>query len=102
MEFRGILEARPPSGRDRLDIVRGAVDARLHPAERTLPWWLATSWAVTSLLALGVSLGGLGDTFGPISALVWGVPFGLFWVLAGAVLVARGIPARSTVLDASG
>jgi hypothetical protein len=30
-EFLGILEARPPSRRDRLDIVRGALDARLHP-----------------------------------------------------------------------
>jgi hypothetical protein len=30
-EFLGILEARPPSRRDRLDIVRGAFDARLHP-----------------------------------------------------------------------
>ena len=30
-EFLGVLEARPPSRRDRLDIVRGAVDARLHP-----------------------------------------------------------------------
>lgn len=29
-EFLGILEARPPSPRDRLDIVRGAIDARLH------------------------------------------------------------------------
>jgi len=30
-EFLGILEARPPSRRDRLDILRGALDARLHP-----------------------------------------------------------------------
>jgi hypothetical protein len=30
-EFLGILQARPPSRRDRLDIVRGALDARLHP-----------------------------------------------------------------------
>ncbi|MEO5885182.1 MAG: hypothetical protein ABIQ58_06675, partial [Candidatus Limnocylindrales bacterium] len=30
-EFQGILEARPPSARDRVDIVRGAIDARLHP-----------------------------------------------------------------------
>jgi hypothetical protein len=30
-EFLGILEARPPTFRDRIDIVRGAVDARLHP-----------------------------------------------------------------------
>ena len=30
-EFIGILESRPASTRDRLDIVRGALDARLHP-----------------------------------------------------------------------
>jgi hypothetical protein len=30
-EFRDLLEARPPSVRDRLDIVLGAIDARLHP-----------------------------------------------------------------------
>jgi hypothetical protein len=30
-EFRGLLEARPPSARDRLDIVLGAIDARLNP-----------------------------------------------------------------------
>lgn len=30
-EFLGLLEARPPSMGDRFDIVRGAVDARLHP-----------------------------------------------------------------------
>ena len=30
-EFEAVLEARPPSARDRIDIVRGAIDARLHP-----------------------------------------------------------------------
>jgi hypothetical protein len=30
-EFRELLAARPPTLRDRLDIVLGAVDARLHP-----------------------------------------------------------------------
>lgn len=30
-EFAELLSARPPSLRDRLDIVRGAMDARLHP-----------------------------------------------------------------------
>ena len=30
-EFLALLEARPPTPRDRLDLVRGAVDARLHP-----------------------------------------------------------------------
>ena len=29
-EFLDVLESRPPSPRDRLDIVRGALDARLH------------------------------------------------------------------------
>ena len=31
LEFEAILEARPPSVRDRVDIVRGAIDARIHP-----------------------------------------------------------------------
>ncbi len=30
-EFEAVLEARLPSARDRIDIVRGAIDARLHP-----------------------------------------------------------------------
>ena len=30
-EFAELLRARPPSFRDRLDIVRGALDARVHP-----------------------------------------------------------------------
>jgi hypothetical protein len=30
-EFVELLQARPPSRRDRLDIVRGAIDARIHP-----------------------------------------------------------------------
>ena len=30
-EFTELLLARPPSARDRLDILRGAVDARLNP-----------------------------------------------------------------------
>jgi hypothetical protein len=32
-EVRDLLEARPPGRRDRLDLVRGALDAHLHPAE---------------------------------------------------------------------
>jgi hypothetical protein len=30
-EFLALLEARPPDTHDRIDIVRGAIDARLHP-----------------------------------------------------------------------
>jgi hypothetical protein len=33
-EFLALLEARPPTVGDRFDIVRGAVDARLHPQVR--------------------------------------------------------------------
>lgn len=31
LEFLGIMEARKPSLGDRVDVVRGAIDARLHP-----------------------------------------------------------------------
>ena len=31
LEFRALMAERPPSPRDRLDIVRGALDARFHP-----------------------------------------------------------------------
>jgi len=34
-EFIALLEARPPDARDRVDIIRGAIDARLHPAADT-------------------------------------------------------------------
>src|SRR4029077_17181152 len=33
-EFLALLEARPPTFGDRLDIVRAALDARLHPQVR--------------------------------------------------------------------
>ena len=33
-EFLALLEERPPDPLDRIDIVRGAVDARLHPQRR--------------------------------------------------------------------
>jgi hypothetical protein len=35
-EFMAVLEAAPLDRRDRLDIVRGALDAHLHPAEPSL------------------------------------------------------------------
>jgi hypothetical protein len=59
-EFLDVLESRPPSAGDRLDIVRGAIDARLHPeipgsptgARRELrPAWLAGLSAVAGGLA---------------------------------------------------
>ena len=35
-EFLELLEARPPTIGDRFDILRGALDARLHPQVRRL------------------------------------------------------------------
>ena len=41
-EVMAILEVRPPTFRDRLDIVRGAIDAHLHPGQidggTPIPW----------------------------------------------------------------
>ncbi len=36
-EFLSLLADRPPDPLDRLDIVRGAIDARLHPQVQPLP-----------------------------------------------------------------
>lgn len=59
VEFLGILESRPPSGRDRFDIVLGALDARLHPElpghpdapRRSTP---LARWAGASAISAGV------------------------------------------------
>ena len=64
-EFLGILEARPPSSRDRLDIVRGALDARLHPeipggSEARRSTQGAGLAAVSSILAGAVFLAWVG------------------------------------------
>ncbi len=58
-EFLGILEARPPSSRDRFDIVRGALDARLHPEIPGQPdtprrSMRAAGWAAASSILAGV------------------------------------------------
>ena len=61
-EFRGLLQARPPTPRDRLDIVRGAFDARLHGEVPGSPR-LRSPIARTERLAGGASLvAGLGLT----------------------------------------
>jgi hypothetical protein len=66
-EFLGILEARPPSRRDRMDIVRGALDARLHPeipgrpdapgrSMQTAGWVAASSIAAGAVFLAWVGL----------------------------------------------
>ena len=41
-EFLSLMADRPPDPLDRLDIIRGAIDARLHPQVRTTPEELPT------------------------------------------------------------
>jgi hypothetical protein len=55
VEFLALMADRPPSPGDRLDVIRGALDARLHPQldpsrsgepESSRPAWLGTALAV--------------------------------------------------------
>jgi hypothetical protein len=56
-EFVALLQSRPPTTRDRLDIVRGAIDARIHPQRlQELPPRVASG--VDRLLALAAVIGG--------------------------------------------
>jgi hypothetical protein len=73
-EFLALLSDRPPDVLDRLDIVRGAVDARLHPPAQPSPdpidppvargpWpvrvgWLTIAGGVLWILALVVAVNG--------------------------------------------
>ena len=58
-EFTELLLARPPSNRDRLDIVRGAVDARLNPQTIEEPVLRVPSTADRLLALVGVAAGAL-------------------------------------------
>ncbi len=59
-EFAELLEARPPSLRDRVDIVIGAIDARLYPqvpgADERDPAVAGDRWARVTAIATGVLL----------------------------------------------
>ncbi len=69
-EFLDLLRERPPTARDRFDIVRGALDAQLHPhalagGPEPAPWThrLPGLLALSAGLALTAAL--LGIAFGP-------------------------------------
>jgi hypothetical protein len=76
-EFTDLLLARPPSARDQLDILRGAVDARLNP-QLTEDRVVRVPTAADRLLALaGVLAGTLFTVWASIIALAtspWGSP----------------------------
>ena len=57
-EFEELLAQRPPSARHRLDIVRGALDAHLHPQladqDRVVDRWWLSPLAGFGLYVIGV------------------------------------------------
>jgi hypothetical protein len=55
LEFQALMSERPPTPRDRLDIVRGALDARLHPQLRQ-----ASPDSTPRLVRIGATLAVLG------------------------------------------
>ena len=74
-EFADLLEARPPALRDRLDIVAGAIDARLHPQVVGAPIERAVTAADRFLALAAVAVGALLGTWTTIVALAaprWG------------------------------
>lgn len=73
-EFEVLLAERPPSARDRLDIVRGAIDARVSP--QVVEESPARHAPLTARLAGGAAIGG---------GLIWSVTY-----LAGWLLQAEG------------
>jgi hypothetical protein len=77
-EFLALLEARPPTLGDRLDIVRGAIDARLHPQVRRSPQEPVAPAPVPDQRAADLVVARrLG-----IAALLGGALWGLAWVVA--------------------
>ena len=71
-EFGALLAARPPDLGDRLDIVRGALDARIHPQVGDSP----KPDPVPASLRISAGVASIG---------------GILWILAGAVFVATPI-----------
>jgi hypothetical protein len=87
-EVRDLLQARRPSRRDRLDLLRGALDAHLHPAEPSVvPAFASLSagamWTVAALVT--ASQAAPPDWPGYV---IEGLPFGLIGV--GCLVVALG------------
>ena len=93
-EFTELLLARPPSVRDRLDILRGAVDARLNPQLADEPVVRVATTADRLLALAGVLAGSLFTVWALIIALAtprWGsmelVDEGLMGTAYGAGMI---------------
>jgi hypothetical protein len=69
-EFLQLIEDRPPSPLERLDIIRGALDARLHPQvidapPEPMPWTHRLPGLLSLSAGLALCLAVLGISFGP-------------------------------------
>lgn len=74
-EFAELLSARPPTLRDRLDIVLGAVDARIHPQVLDAPVRRTVTAGDRVLAAAAGLVGGLFSTWAAIIVFLGG-PWG--------------------------
>ncbi len=75
VEFAELLAARPPTLRDRLDIIRGAIDARIQPQVLEAPARREVTAGDRALAAAAVLVGGLFSTWAGIILLLsprWG------------------------------
>jgi hypothetical protein len=69
-EFLRLIEDRPPSLAGQVDIIRGALDARIHPqivdaAPEPMPWTHRLPGVLALSAGLSLCLGVLGISFGP-------------------------------------
>ena len=115
LEFQTLMSERPPTPRDRLDIVRGALDARLHPQLREAspdgtPRQVRIGATVAVLgggLWIAAGFAFLGSSIIPelgykdsSSAVVIAMAGALVTGIA-AFLVASSLPARSALTNAA-
>jgi hypothetical protein len=73
IELRALLDERPPDVLDRLDIIRGAIDARLHPQRRHDPPEPAGSFGGLRLAGFVATIGGVLWTLASIG--FYGAPY---------------------------
>ena len=117
VEFLALMADRPPSPRDRLDVIRGAVDARLHPQlepsklgepEDGPRAWLGTALAlIAGVLWAAGGIAFAGSTVDPnlgykrTDAAVLLAVAGAFVAGLTALVVTLGLPGRHRIASAS-
>jgi hypothetical protein len=107
-EVSDLLAERPPSLRDRLDLIAGAVDAWIHPQVAARPREETASimrpMAAAALFVIGGVLwmaGGVVQATAPYTVEGYKESFGVMIVIAGVLLTALGAIGRAWSADAS-